>query len=159
MADDDSTVLVVGRVNLIALEFDIAGEKTYLSSHLNGIRSECLHTSVVFGEERPIESDLGSFVNVCDGLDSALLCIATQVSCGSNDNLFSDLPVKRFAILHVHESDFGSTLGSSRLEIGPGDWPVDTVHLKSTIIDTDDFVSEDRNLRIILCAPKGDSDL
>jgi len=70
VANDDGTILVVRRVLGVATEHNISGQKTNLSSHLDGVFfgsacSEGLDTSVMLVQERFSEGNdrLGSSVS------------------------------------------------------------------------------------------------
>jgi len=96
--DYDSSVLVCFRGLRIALVLDIAGQKTDFSAHFNKVTSsEFLNTSVMLKEKRLFESDHWVSARVGDACNLALLCVTSRVVCRSDDDFFSDFPVKRRA--------------------------------------------------------------
>ena len=75
VADNDSTILVVGRVHWVASENNVAGQEADLSTHLDCFGAESLDASVMFSEERSIKSDDRVAVNARDRFNRALLSI------------------------------------------------------------------------------------
>ena len=164
MADDDCAVLVVRCVLRVTSILDVAGKKTDLSSHLNAVfvgssSTERLDPSVMARQKRTIESNDWVGVEVGDRLDRALLSIAARISGGSNDDVLANFPVERGSVLHVVESDRCGSCRCGCLQISPRDWSLDTMHVKSAKVDTDDLVSEDRNIRVVLRTPHRDGHL
>jgi len=100
-------------------------------------------------------------VGICvsDRSNGSLLGVTAGVAGRSNDNFFTDSPVKNGTVLHSAKSDAGSTNLCSRGDISPSDFSFDTVQFELTVVDADDLVSEDRHIGVILGAPHSDGKL
>jgi len=149
MHNNNSTILICFRGHRLALIFDIASQKTNLSSHFNKITwstiTVILNSSVVLEKKWLIESNHWVSTCISDTCNLALLGVASRVVGGSDYDLFSNFPIKGLATSHIIECNRGSACFGSCLEISPGNGTLNTVHLESTIVYADTFVAEDWN--------------
>jgi len=88
-----------------------------------------------------------------------LLGVTTREGSGSNDDVFTDLPVKFVLSGSIGQSDRSASDFDGSVEFSPGMFALDAVHIEGAVIDSDNLVSEDGKVGVVLGAPHGDGDL
>lgn len=106
-------------------------------------------------EQGLVECDDGVRILIRDCLDGALLSVSARVVCGGDDNLLAYCPVKRVTS-HGIQRDGSASDFYGLPEISPSHRSLNTMQLKGTVVDTNNFVAEDRQIGVVLAAMHGD---
>jgi len=138
------SILILRRRFKISSQDDIPGQETYLSSHVNElfiIVSHILSASKMLMTKTLIEGD--NLSRVINSQNGSMLSLSRVITCGSNCDRFSRLPVYCFL-----KSDLSCSFLSSCFKLCPCWRPLDTMHVKSTKPYSNHLVSVDWNVWI-----------
>lgn len=140
--EDGSTILVGGRVLWITSVLDVSCEETNFGPHVNEVISVMLDHSEMLELQWLVKGDYWHiWVALINGSDSSLFSLTTIEASSSDGDLFSGYPIDSSAKL-----DCGGAWLDSLVENSPCWLSLDTMHIKSTVLDSDTLVTEDRQV-------------
>lgn len=137
---DDGTILIRFGVGCISLIFDVSGQKSNLSPHVNLSISICLHSCKMTEFQLLVEcEDWFVWVGSIYSGNRSFVGISAVVACGGNGDLLSNLPIHLSADCDCRFIDFGSLFQHCPYWIS-----CHSVDVENTILKTNTLVTKER---------------